>query len=148
MQVVPGARISLHFSLSLADGDIIDSNFGNEPANFQLGDGSMLPGFEEQLIGLAAGDATEVTLTPDKAFGEVNPQNIHQISRIKFKSFLEDEYDSLEPGSVVSFKDPSGFDLSGVVKKKTDSLVIVDFNHPLAGKAIVFKAEIIAVTSA
>ncbi len=143
--ISPGCKVTLHFSLTLPMGEVIDSNFAAEPATFKLGDGSMLPGFEAQLMGLTAGAVTEVTLSPEQAFGEVNPANVHRITKKKFNLFLEDEYASLETGTVVSFKDPAGFDLPGVVKEKTDFSVTVDFNHPLAGKDIVFKAEILAV---
>ena len=140
-----GCKVTLHFSLTLPEGEVIDSNFETEPATFQLGDGSMLPGFEEQLLGLTVSAIVEVTLSPVQAFGEVNPANVHRIPKEKFNLFLEDEFGALEAGTVVSFKDPAGFDLPAVVKEKTDSTVLVDFNHPLAGKDIVFKAEIIAV---
>ena len=147
-RITHGASVTLHFSLALTDGTIIDSNFEGSPASFQMGDGNLLPGFEEQLLGLQPGAELEVVLTPDKAFGEVNEANIHRIAKSKFKLFLDDEYDSLEPGSVVSFKDPAGFDLPGVVKEKTEFDVTVDFNHPLADKKIVFKASIVEVLSA
>ena len=143
-----GCQVTLHFSLTLQSGETIDSNFETKPASFWLGDGSMLPGFEEQLLGLKAGMVTEVELSPENAFGEANSKNIHRIPKGKFTLFLDDEYCSLESGAVVSFKDPAGFDIPGVVKEKTESAVIVDFNHPLASKDIIFKAEIIAVTPA
>lgn len=142
------SRVSLYFSLSLKEGKIIDSNFGRKPATFRLGDGNMLPGFEQQLLGLKAGDELEVVLPAAQAFGEVNPQNQQSFPVARFQNLLEDELMPTEPGSVVSFKDAGGFDLPGVVSKITDDLVYIDFNHPLAGKDIQFKAKILTVMPA
>lgn len=140
--------VSLHFSLALAGGDVIDSNFDKQAASFRFGDGSMLPGFEEKLLGLKAGDRIESVLRPEQAFGEVNPENMHRFPIAKFKNLLEDELINTEVGTVISFKDAGGFDLPGVVASISESTVVVDFNHPLAGKQILFKASIEAVIGA
>lgn len=140
-----GSLISLHFSLELSSGETIDSNFSKKPASFRLGDGNMLPGFEAELMGLSEGGEVDVILEPACAFGEINPSNVHLFPVAKFKSLLEDELMPAEVGSVVSFKDAGGFDLPGVVSKLTEQSVEVDFNHPLAGKKIAFRARILSV---
>lgn len=143
-----GSRVSLHFSLSLPGGEQIDSNFEGAAASFRLGDGSMLPGFEQQLLGLGAGDEIDTTLAAEFAFGEVNPANRHRFPIAKFKDLLEDDLIPTEVGAVVSFKDAGGFDLPGVIVDISPTTVIVDFNHPLAGKDIVFRARIVSVIDA
>ncbi len=148
LTIEAGSHISLHFSLALANGELIDSNFDQAPACFRLGDGSMLPGFEQQLLGLKAGDEIESLLPAQQAFGEVNPANKHRFPIAKFKDLLEDDLIPTRVGSVVSFKDAGGFDLPGVVEEIYESTVVVDFNHPLAGKEIVFKACIESVIAA
>lgn len=140
-----GSRVSLHFSLALDSGEMIDSNFDRKPASFRIGDGSMLPGFEAVLLGLHAGAEIETRLLPEAAFGAVNPENRHQFPIAKFSHLLEDDLVPTEVGSVVSFKDAAGFDLPGVVAALTDSTITIDFNHPLAGKPIRFRAAILAV---
>ena len=142
------SRVSLHFSLTLTNGELIDSNYASHAATFRLGDGSMLPGFEEQLLGLKPGDEVESLLQPAQAFGDVNPRNLHRFPIAKFKNLLEDELIATEVGTVVSFKDAGGFDLPGVVASVSETTVVVDFNHPLAGKQILFKASIRAVIAA
>lgn len=81
--IVAGSQVTLHFSLALPDGGIIDSNFGKKPASFRLGDGQMLPGFEQVLLGLCTGEEVETTLEAKEAFGERNPRNeqVFQIGR-------------------------------------------------------------------
>ena len=78
----------------------------------------------------------------------MNPDNNHRFPIAKFRVLLEDDLIPTEVGSVVSFKDMGGFDLPGVVTEINDKTISVDFNHPLAGKEIVFRAVIIAVVAA
>ena len=108
----------------------------------------MLPGFEQALLGLQAGSEIETLLMPEQAFGAVNPNNRHRFPIAKFRILLEDDLLPTEVGSVVSFKDAGGFDLPGIVTAINDETVAVDFNHPLAGKQILFKAAIVSVVAA
>tara|TARA_E500000331_G_scaffold100091_1_gene96902 strand:- start:263 stop:703 length:441 start_codon:yes stop_codon:yes gene_type:complete len=133
-----GAEITFNFSLALEDGHIIDSNFESSPARFLLGDGSLLPGFEEVLEGLVAGSEAQFLVPPEKAFGQHNPQNVQLIKRSLF------DQDELRPGLVISFQNGDG-ELPGVVQSLTEEEVMVDFNHPLAGQSIVFTVKIIDV---
>ena len=133
-----GAEITFNFSLALEDGHIIDSNFESSPARFLLGDESLLPGFEEVLEGLVAGSEAQFLVPPEKAFGQHNPQNVQLIKRSLF------DQDELQPGLVISFQNGDG-ELPGVVQSLTEEEVMVDFNHPLAGKSIVFTVKIIDV---
>ncbi|MGI9250654.1 MAG: FKBP-type peptidyl-prolyl cis-trans isomerase [Pseudohongiellaceae bacterium] len=137
-----GAEVQLNFSLALPDGEVIDSNFDSAPVSFRLGDGSMLPGFEEQLSGLAAGDKVDCLLPPEKAFGAINPANLQRFPQQRFAALMDDKLVPFQVGSVVSFRDPGGFNRPGVIKELGKDFVVVDFNHPLAGKEIVFKARI------
>lgn len=105
----------------------------------------MLPGFEEQLIGLHSGADIKVTIPAAEAFGLAIPGNIHRISRSRFRQLLDGEYEDLQSGDVISFKDPAGYDLPAVVKEKYTDAAVMDFNHPLAGKDIVFRAKVIKV---
>ena len=72
--IAAGSLVSLHFSLALTSGELIDSNFEQPAASFRLGDGSMLPGFEQELLGLSKGDEIETALAAEQAFGAVTPQ--------------------------------------------------------------------------
>ncbi len=146
--VTEGSLVELHFSLALTTGETIDSNFSRKPARFRVGDGSMLPGFEECLMGLQAGSEVDELLPADRAFGAVNPKNKQQFPIAKFRHLLDDDLIPTEIGSVVSFRDPGGGELPGVITAVTDTHVAVDFNHPLAGKDIEFKARIISVLAA
>lgn len=137
-----GKRVRLHFSLALADGQVVDSTRERpQPAEFTVGDGSLLPGFEKALFGLRAGDRRSVFIDAKRGFGEWSPDNQQTFMRTQFSGMV------LEPGTVVSFADRAG-ELPGVVKALAEETVTVDFNHPLAGRDLVFEVDIIAVVDA
>ena len=137
------SRVTLHFSLKLESGDIVDSTFGKSPAELTMGDGNLPEGFEKHLLGMSAGDHRIVRVPPEEAFGQSNPGNVQSFNRAQFA-----QAGDLEPGVVLSFEDASGSELPGVVKEISDDRVTVDFNHPLAGKSLDFEVEILAVEAA
>ncbi len=139
MIIADSARVRLHFSLSLASGEEVDSNFATQPAELQLGDGNLPPAFERCLLGLQAGDERSFTIAPEDAFGQHNPANLQYFKRHQF-----DVDTVLEPGLVMNFRDPSG-EIPGVITKVDLDEVEVDFNHPLTGKELVFRVLILAV---
>ena len=128
-----GTKVIVNFSLSLEDGSEVDSNFGNDPVEFVIGDGNLLPGFERQIFGMKAGDRQIFTVLPEDAFGQINDNNLQLIPRKHF-----DEGAELEIGLLYSFADASGGELPGMVVSFDDDEVEVDFNHPLAGRTIMF----------
>ncbi|BFM50347.1 peptidylprolyl isomerase [Marinomonas sp. THO17] len=132
------SRITLHFELALDDGQIVDSNFEQVPATFNFGDGSLLPAFEEALLGLEKGSEASFVMPPEKAFGAHNESNLQRIPRAQFDMDLQE-------GMVVSFADVSKNELPGVIAEIGAEDVLVDFNHPLAGRTLTFKVQIISV---
>ena len=138
LQIQTGTSVTLHFSLALENGHIVDSNFEGNPATFSVGDGNLLPGFESSLFGLEVGDEREFIIPPENAFGQHNTQNVQSVDRGNF-----DESD-LEIGSILSFQNGDG-ELPGVIIALEENLVMVDFNHPLSGKNIVFKVKIVEI---
>ena len=138
----PGKKVALHFSISLADGQLIDSTRERpEPAEFTVGDGSLLPGFENAIFGLRAGDRRSVFIDAKRGFGDWNPDNQQVFTRVQFSGM------ELEEGMIISFADKSG-ELPGVVKAFDDDTVTVDFNHPLSGRDLTFEVDIIRVMDA
>ena len=137
-----GKRVTLHFSIALADGQLIDTTRERtEPAEFTVGDGSLLPGFEKAVFGLRAGDRRSVFIDAAHGFGDWNPDNQQVFTRVQFSHL------TLEEGMIISFADRSG-ELPGVVRAFDDDTVTVDFNHPLAGRDLVFEVDIIRVMDA
>lgn len=137
--IAPGARVTLHFSILLAGGEEVDTTRRGKPATFVVGDGNLPPGFERALIGLAAGDDEQIPISPEQGFGPRREENLRTMPRADFA-----DAGALERGTVVSFHSPDG-DLPGVVRELRGERVLVDFNHPLAGRSLVFDVSILKV---
>ncbi len=137
-----GMEVTLHFTLKLEDGTVVDSTLEKQPATFQMGDGNLPPGFEYPLKGLAGGERGSFEVTPEHGFGQHNPQNVQMLSR--------EDFEEIEPevGTVLSFADPAGGELPGVIIAVDERNVEVDFNHPLAGRTLTFEVEVIDVRPA
>lgn len=133
------STITLHFSLALEDGQLIDSTFEKKAPTMTMGDGSLLNGFENCLLGLSIGDKKEFVVEPKDAFGAHNPMNVQYFKTEDF------DPETLEVGMIISFIDAGQHELPGVVSSFDDEQVEIDFNHPLAGKNLLFKVEIIDV---
>ena len=133
VSVSEGTRVYLNFSVSLEDGSEVDNNFGGDPVDFAIGDGSLLPGFERLLFGMSAGERQMFTVSPENAFGQPNDNNVQYLPREQF-----DEESELEIGLVFSFADASGGELPGMIIAFDEEEVTVDFNHPLSGRTILF----------
>lgn len=135
----PGTRVTLRFTLRLMSGEIVDST-GNKPAAFTVGDGSLLPGFEQAMFGLRAGEREVLDIAAEHGFGLPNPENVHRMNRRQFSRDI-----SLEEGLVVSFADGEKGELPGVITRVQGDSIEVDFNHPLSGKDLAFEVEILDV---
>lgn len=139
-EVAPGRSLLLHFSITLESGELIDSNFDAAPAQCSLGDGKLLPGFEEVLLGMRAGEEREVLLSPEQAFGPAREENIQHFPSFRFPADLP-----LERGLMLDFADAAGNSQPGVVLSFDSAQVSIDFNHPLAGRPLLFRVKVVQV---
>ena len=145
-RIAQGSQVALHFSVALENGIEIDNTRSYpEPVNLVIGDGNLLEGFEKALLGLRAGDRRTVHLPPEDAFGPWNPENVQLFDTVQF---IKAGNERPEIGTMMEFQDKGGGTLAGVVKAVNDDKVEVDFNHPLAGRNVVFEVEIAKVTPA
>ncbi|PIP78343.1 MAG: peptidylprolyl isomerase [Gammaproteobacteria bacterium CG22_combo_CG10-13_8_21_14_all_40_8] len=144
-QVIQAAdRVLIHFSVFLDDESIADSTYAmGKPALIQLGDGSFSDVFEEKLLGLEKGSKTKFRLDAKDAFGESNPALIQFMDTFSFSQEMD-----LKPDLVVSFSQPNGEQMPGIIRSIEGTSVKVDFNHPLAGEAATFQIEIIDINPA
>lgn len=137
----PGSHVVLHFSIKLEDGSAADSTkVHGKPARLTIGDGNLTKNFEDCLLGLRAGDNEEFTLEPEDAFGKPLPENIYHIERVRFSGDTP-----AEVGAIISFSQPNGREIPGIIREVTADVVTVDFNHPLAGQRVTFAVEVLSV---
>ncbi len=135
------SSIIAHITMKLSDGSAADSTkVNNKPAKLNLGDNSLSPAFEAEIIGLKAGESKEFTLAAKDAFGEPNPDNIHYVDKSRFS-----EDAPAKVGNIITFTQPGGIEIPGIVKEISGDSVTVDFNHPLAGQEITFLIDIIEI---
>ena len=141
LDIGPNCKVELHFSLKLADtGELVDSTFEKKPAELVIGDGNLPAAFEAVIHGMKAGDRKIERIEPKDGFGQYNPSNVQRIPKDQFDPSVE-----LSEGLVVSFQDKAKSELPGVVVTIDDTMVTVDFNHPLAGRDLYFEVEILSV---
>lgn len=134
------SQIIVHITMKLSDGSAADSTkVNNKPAKIIMGDQSISPAFEENLLGLQAGDSKEFTLESKDAFGDSNPDNIHYVDISKF-----DSETPAKVGSIITFTQPGG-EIPGMITDVSGSSVTVDFNHPLAGQSVTFVIDVVEV---
>lgn len=137
-----GSKVTMHFTMFLEDGSVADSTKANGlPGTVEIGDGTLAPGFEANLIGLNAGAKHKFTVVAADAFGESKPENIYVLPVAQFPSTL-----SIAPGVIVEFTQRNGSVMPGIIRKIDATGVTVDFNHPLADQPITFDIEILEVS--
>ena len=142
--------VSLTYELKLANNsnEIVEKVNPNNPLQFLLGHGNLLPKFEANLTGLKIGDAFDFVLTSEEAYGNVSSEAIVELPKTVFMVDGQIDDNLLTLGNVVPMMDQSGNRFNGTVKELTEEMVKMDFNHPLAGEALHFKGEVVDVREA
>lgn len=139
-QIQPGSRVRLHLAIRLVDGTVAESTFDDAPLDLVIGAGPLVHGLEVALYGLRAGQRQTLTLTPLQAYGERDVEAVGWLPRERFPADMP-----LRPGALVGFAGSQGEEVAALVIAVEAERVEIDFNHPLAGKAIIFEAEILSV---
>ena len=139
--IAPGSKVTMHFSLALEDGTLVDSTFGtDEPLTFTMGDGTLIAGLEYAVFGLTVGDQQSINIGPETGFGYRDESAVQTMKRANFSDDIE-----LKPGVVIEFDSPSGIRVPGTIMEVDNDNVKVDFSHPLAGRTVIFNVEILDV---
>ena len=134
-----GSMVQLEYTLTDDAGKLIDSNKGQPPLTYKQGNHQIMVALEKQLEGLRAGQEKKVVLKPDEAFGAVDPSAQTEVP----KEVLPPE--SLVVGAQLMARTAAGEERPVVVKEIKDKTVVVDLNHPLAGKTLVFEIKVLGI---
>lgn len=138
--VCAGNLITLHYRVATGDDTELVSTFDSTPATLQLGSGELAAPLEHCLIGVNVGERHVFLLEPDQAFGAHNPQLTQRMARTALPPDSSPELHGL-----IQFAAPNGDKFTGIVRELDDEAVLVDFNHPLAGKPVRFEVQIIGI---
>lgn len=141
MKVKNGNNVKVHYTGTLENGEVFDTSHNrNQTLDFTVGSGQMIKGFDEAVVGMEVGDKKDITLTPDMAYGERNDEAIIPVDK---KNFPEDF--KIEIGNMVQGTTQQGMPIQAIIVGEDKDNVILDVNHPLAGKTINFNIELIEI---
>lgn len=135
-----GDTVRIHYTGTLADGSTFDSSEGRDPLEFQLGAGQVIPGFDKAVTGMNVGDAQTVAIPSDDAYGAHDPNGKQSFPRDQVPENIP-----LEIGTQLQLSGPQGQPIMVTIAEVTDEAVILDANHPLAGKDLTFKIELVEI---
>ncbi len=138
-----GDKVSVHYTGTLEDGSVFDSSTERGPLEFTIGDGNIMPAFEEAVMGLTVGESVTTEVVAEKAYGPYRNEMIADIDRSNFPEDVNPKV-----GDKLEAKDPKGAVTIVVVKDISDESVTIDANHPLAGKDLKFDIELVEVATA
>jgi FKBP-type peptidyl-prolyl cis-trans isomerase SlyD len=137
--VQPGSEVAFDYTLTDDSGKVVDSSKGKEPMHYVHGKGQIIPGLEKELAGMAVGSEKKVTVKPEDAYGPIDPQAFREIPKEKVPA------EALKVGTMLMAQGPGGQGVPVRVHEIKDNTVIMDFNHPLAGKTLSFDVKITEV---
>lgn len=133
-----GNIVSVHYTGKLTTGEIFDSSTGKDPLVFTIGSGQLIPGFENGVIGRNIGDKIEITIDPADGYGDVREDLYVKVPNDQLPGVVS-------VGQILQATAPNGTALNVTVKEVNEDHVIIDGNHPFAGRSLVFDIEILDV---
>ena len=140
--VKDGMLVSIDFTLKGTDGKVIDSSKGREPLKYVHGQKTMIPGLERELTGMKVGGEKNVTVKPDDAYGQINPNGFQEMPKETIPP------NALKVGAVLQGQDDQGRPMVARIKEIKEKTVVIDMNHPMAGKTLVFNVKVVDIQPA
>jgi FKBP-type peptidyl-prolyl cis-trans isomerase SlyD len=140
--VQAGSEVSFDYTLTDDNGKVVDSSKGKEPMQYVHGKGQIIPGLEKELAGMTVGTEKKVTVKPEEAYGPVDPRAFQEIPKEKLPP------EALKVGAMLMAQGPQGQGVPVRVHEIKENTVVMDFNHPLAGKTLSFDVKITGIKSA
>jgi peptidylprolyl isomerase len=139
-QVQLGDTVRVHYTGRLVDGTTFDSSMQREPMEFTLGQGDLIPGFEQAVLGMTPGDSKTETIACDQAYGPHRSELLIEVERQHLPADLQPHV-----GQQLQMTRPNGAVVPVVVTAVTGSQVTLDANHPLAGKDLIFEITLVDI---
>jgi len=136
-----GDLVKVRYTGTLDDGSTFDSSDGREPLQFVIGEGMLIPAFEQAIVGMLPGDSRLVHIPADDAYGPYMDEMILEVDKNQIPPYLNPE-----EGMQLQITQDDGSSTVVKVVKLTDEKVFLDANHPLAGKDLNFSIELVDIT--
>lgn len=135
-----GDVVRVHYTGKLTNGEQFDSSAGREPLEFTVGAGQMIKGFDNAMPGMSVGEKKTINILPADAYGEKDEQAIIEFPKANIPKDMK-----LEAGMQLQLRNESGQPFPVTVKEIKDDVIILDANHSLAGKELVFDIELMEI---
>jgi FKBP-type peptidyl-prolyl cis-trans isomerase 2 len=139
-QVKENDTIKLHYTGKLSDGQVFDSSFEREPIEFKVGEGKIIPGLEKGVIDMKVNEKKTIEIAKDEAYGEASDELFQEVKKDQLPEDIKPEV-----GMGLVSKNPDGSERQLRVAEVKDDHIVVDANHPLAGKDLVFDVELVEI---
>ena len=139
-QVTVNSTVKVHYTGKLADGEVFDTSDGKEPIEFTLGQGQLIPGFENGVLDMKVNEKKTITIAKEEAYGIVNADLIQEIKKTDLPQDMAPEV-----GMGLVSKSPEGQEMNLLVTEVKEDTIVVDANHPLAGKELIFDLEVLEI---
>ena len=140
MAVMKNSKIKVQYVGSFADGTIFDKSSNEEPLEFVVGTGQIIPGFEEAVIGMNLNEEKKVTIKAEHAYGPRNEKLIGDFPRASLPEGFEPQ-----TGMVITLNDPEGRAIPATIVGIAETNIIIDLNHPLSGKDLTFSIKVVSI---
>lgn len=140
MEAQKGHHVRVNYKGTLTDGTQFDSTHGKEPLEFTLGENQVIPGFENGIIGMKEGENKKVEIPVDQAYGEVNNDLYLEVPRSEFPADI-----TPEAGMPIEVKNNQGQVIVTNIASVQEDTVVLDANHPLAGRDLIFEIELVKI---
>jgi FKBP-type peptidyl-prolyl cis-trans isomerase 2 len=140
--VKDGMLVSFDYTLKGTDGKVIETSKGREPLKYVHGQRMMIPGLEKELAGMKVGGEKHVTVKPEDAYGPINKNAFQEVPKEKIP------VNGLKVGAILAVKSPDGQVVPTRVAEIKEKTVVMDMNHPMAGKTLVFDVKIVDIQPA
>ena len=136
--ITEGSTVEVHYTGKFTNEEVFDSSEGRDPLQFQIGTGQIIPGFENAIMGKNIGDKVQVTISAEEAYGEVREDLFVQVPLDKLPG-------EVEVGQTLQADAGNGQPVTVIVEQVNEDHVVINGNHPLAGKELVFDIEVVSV---
>ena len=139
-QAKKGDTVHVHYKGTLDDGSVFDSSEGHDPISFTIGDGNVIPGFENAVEGMSLGEKKTSRMEPADAYGDRREELVFTVGRDQMPEGAD-----IEVGDMLQVGFPDGSSSAVQVASVGDTTVQLDANHPLAGKPLTFELELVSI---
>jgi len=140
IQAKNGDTVKVHYTRKFEDGTEFSTSFNDNPLQFTIGEGQVVSGLEQAVIGMSPGQTKTAEVLADQAYGQYKKSNVTEVNRDRFPSHLD-----LRVGTVLMMRKAGGKKIRRIVTAISETSVVLDANHPLAGEDITFDIELVAI---